>query len=109
MEKMEGNIRSENRRMLMHAQRPHHPTRRAHFAHRLIFADIPQFDFPVPASGDEFAVAATLHVDAGEVLLVTTPLFYHCHRGLLTRVEDADDTVTVASAEDVAGDLVRGE
>lgn len=90
----------------MHTQRPHRIARRRNLPDGIIFAEIPQFHLAVPASGQQFSEASTLHVDAGDPLLVATPMLHHRHRRFLTSVEDADRAVAVAGAEDVAGYLV---
>ena len=93
----------------MYAQCPHGVARRGNFSHRIIFSNIPQFDFSVPAARHQFSEPASLHVNSRNPLLMPPPMFDHCHCGLFPRVEDSDGPVAVAGAEDVACDLIGGE
>lgn len=69
---------------------------------------IPELDFAVSASGDEFAEAAALHVHVCDPLVVFAPDADHFCRGFETLVEDADGAVAVASDEGGAFDGVMG-
>ena len=93
----------------MHTQRPKRIGRSSNLPNRLILPDIPQLDLAVPAPRHKLPEPAALHVHVCDPLLVFAPHLDHSGLGLLAGVEDADSTVAVASAEDVAGNLVGGE
>ena len=101
--------RSKNRRMLMHAQRPHRIARGRNLPHGFVLPNVPQLDLAVPRSADQLPEPTALHVHVGDPLLVLAPAADHGKGGLLAGVEDANGAVAVAGAEDVAGDLVRGQ
>lgn len=42
-------------------------------------------------------------------LLVLAPHFNHSRLGFLPSIENSNSTIAVAGAEDIAGDLVRGQ
>ena len=48
-----------------------------------------------------------MHVS--DPLFVLAPTFDHRHLGFLADIKDPDGTVAVACAEDVPGDLIRGQ
>jgi len=101
--------RSENRRMLMHTQRPQRIPHRPYLPHRPLPPYIPKHNLPIPTPRNQLAESPSLHMHPRDPLLVAAPMLDHGHGGFFASVEDADGAVGVAGAEDVAGYLVGGE
>lgn len=93
----------------MDAQGPQHVFRRGHGVKRGILADIPKFDLPVATPTNQFSQTSSLHVNVGNPLLMFSPYFDHCHGRFQPLVKDTDRTIPIATNENIAGDLVRGE
>ena len=95
--------------MLVDTQRPHCVACGRDLPDRVILPDIPQLHLSVPRPADQLPEPTTLHVHVGDPLLVLSPTSNHGQGRLLAGIEDADDAVAVASAKDVASDLVGGQ
>ena len=75
---------------------------------RVVVSKVPESDFAISGSGDEFSIAAALHVDVGDPLGVVAPEFDHGKGWLKTLIKYSNTAVTESSDEDVPGNLIRG-
>ena len=71
------NVRGEDRRMFVHAQRPHCVACGRDFPDRIILPDVPQLYLAVPRSADQLPEPTALHVHIGDPLLVLPPTSNH--------------------------------
>lgn len=104
---MEEYLHAEDRGMLVNAQGSKGILGGVDGRECVVHTEIPQSNFAVAATRDEFSQATTLHVDVGDPLLVLTPNLDHGGCRLQSLVEDAYGTVTKACDEDVTSHLVR--
>ena len=72
-------------------------------------ADVPKLNLAVPTTADEFPHPTTLHMDIDDPLLVRAISLFQCRCWSLTLIEDTDCTIAIASNEDIARNLVRGQ
>lgn len=74
--------------------------------HALVHPDVPELNFTAATATYELALAATLQMYVRYPLTMFFPNLDHCHGGLKALIIDAHSTVTKASNEDLAFDLL---
>lgn len=99
----------ENRRVLVHAQRPEGVPRRPDRAYALVPPEIPKLDLAVPARAHQLALPPALEMDVVDPRPMLLPHAHHGGLRLLALVVQTQRAVAKACDEEVPLHLIRGE